>query len=51
MDQAKPASGDAEESARHALAFEIRFGALIDQTAHNLERELRSLSQHLRSTR
>jgi hypothetical protein len=41
---------DAQKSAEASLAFEERFGAVIDRSAHELETDLRQLSKRLRTT-
>jgi hypothetical protein len=43
-------SNDAQKSAELSLAFEERFGSVIDRSARELETDLRQLSKRLRTT-
>jgi hypothetical protein len=43
-------SQDAQKSAEYSLAFEERFGSVIDRSARELETNLRQLSKRLRKT-
>jgi hypothetical protein len=50
MLERSPPSSDAQKSAELSLAFEERFGAVIDRSARELESDLRLLSKRLRTT-
>ena len=50
MQERRAPESDAQKSAESSLAFEERFGAVIDRSAHELETDLRRLSKRLRTT-
>jgi hypothetical protein len=50
MQERTAPDADAQKAAEASLAFEERFGAVIDRSAHELETDLRQLSKRLRTT-
>lgn len=50
MQEQTAPNADAQKAAEHSLAFEERFGSVIDRSARELETDLRQLSKRLRTT-
>jgi hypothetical protein len=50
MQERSAPTSDAQKSAELSLAFEERFGSVIDRSARELETDLRQLSKRLRTT-